>query len=280
MAGFGFTNFSKPGPGVSKDAPEKRRFIVFFEIYIRKFWKLIEANLLFVAVCIPFFIPLFLILMSNIPINYFYLVGLIPLAGIGPATAGFIYILRNFSREQHAFIWMDFRDTFKSNWKQSGIITLINLVVGILIYLAVTTYSHHLSGSRILIIPFSLSITAGVIFLFMQYYIFIMLVTFDLSIATLYKNAAIFALLGIGRNILTTLICGILILLVYLFKPLTFVLIPLILLSTMGLIICFNSWPLIERYLMPKAEEEADAASSVDDGAEEERIFDDDPQKK
>ena len=34
----------KEGPGVSKDAPEKKRFFLFFELYFRKFWKMIELN--------------------------------------------------------------------------------------------------------------------------------------------------------------------------------------------------------------------------------------------
>lgn len=48
MAGFlGFGNYDKPGKGVGKDEPQKHAFFYFFELYFRKFWKIIEANLLF-----------------------------------------------------------------------------------------------------------------------------------------------------------------------------------------------------------------------------------------
>ena len=33
MALFGFLNFNKEGPGIEKDAPKKRTFIVFLETY-------------------------------------------------------------------------------------------------------------------------------------------------------------------------------------------------------------------------------------------------------
>ena len=48
-------NYAKPGPGVSKDAPQKRRIIVFFEILGRKYWKLAQANLVFLAMCLVIF---------------------------------------------------------------------------------------------------------------------------------------------------------------------------------------------------------------------------------
>lgn len=54
MAGFfGLFDYSKEGPGVDKNAPKKKGFVVFFEIYFRKFWKLICANLLYVLFTIP-----------------------------------------------------------------------------------------------------------------------------------------------------------------------------------------------------------------------------------
>ena len=48
MAGFfGLFDYAKEGPGVSKNAPKKRSFVVFLEIYGRKFWSLMCAGLLF-----------------------------------------------------------------------------------------------------------------------------------------------------------------------------------------------------------------------------------------
>ncbi|HEX3025742.1 MAG TPA: DUF624 domain-containing protein [Clostridia bacterium] len=257
-------NFNKPGPGVRKDLPKKRRFIVFFEIYFRKFWKLIQANLLFCAACFPFFIPLLFLLTSKIEVNYIYLIGFLPIAGIGPAIAGFTYILRNFAREQHAFIWMDFRDTYKSNWKQATLVTLINIIVGTVLYMVISFYYANLHKGQLMVVPFSLSLVIAAIFIFVQYYLYTMLITFDLTTRQLYKNAVIFAVVGLGKNIVTTLICGIIVLLIYAFKPLTLALIPFIFLATVGLIISFNSWPLIEKHLMPKTEGDEEYGAETD----------------
>ena len=41
--GFLQANYDKPGAGVRKDAPQKKEFVLFFEIYARKFWNLIQA---------------------------------------------------------------------------------------------------------------------------------------------------------------------------------------------------------------------------------------------
>lgn len=52
MGLFGF-NYSKPGPGVDKDAPKKKGIFLFFELFFRKFWKLIHANMLYFICSIP-----------------------------------------------------------------------------------------------------------------------------------------------------------------------------------------------------------------------------------
>ena len=56
--------------------------------------------------------------------------------GMGPATAGITYIMRNFAREEHAWIWSDFKDTFKANFKQASAVYLINLVMLVVGYVA------------------------------------------------------------------------------------------------------------------------------------------------
>lgn len=78
MAFFGLFDYSKPGPGISKDAPKKRGFIEFWEIFFRKFWKLLQVNLL-------------------------YLVTSIPVVTLGLSNAGLTYITRNFTREKPVF---------------------------------------------------------------------------------------------------------------------------------------------------------------------------------
>lgn len=53
MAFFGLFNYSKPVRVSIRMGLKKKRFFLFFELYFRKFWKMIELNLLFLVCCIP-----------------------------------------------------------------------------------------------------------------------------------------------------------------------------------------------------------------------------------
>ena len=103
MAGFfGFFDYTKPGPGVPKDAPPKAPIIVFFEIYFRKFWNLVKINLMFNFFNLPALIAaifatmyLFKVRLAMILQQIFltrFIIGCvflcIPLITVGPAQAG------------------------------------------------------------------------------------------------------------------------------------------------------------------------------------------------
>ena len=63
MAGlFGLFNFEKEGPGIAKDAPKKKTFIVFFETFFRNFWKFITLNIVYSLFCLPIILSMILIL--------------------------------------------------------------------------------------------------------------------------------------------------------------------------------------------------------------------------
>lgn len=270
MAGFlGLGNYAKEGPGVKKDEPEKKGFFLFFELYFRKFWKLCELSLLYSLFCIPFFIPSVLVVLfcSNQPI--LGLISMIPLAGIAIPTVGFTFILRNFARQEHAFLWMDFKDTIKSNWKQALIFGIIDFVVAYLAYISITFYNQQISVNQLFIIPFAITIFIAIVYAFMQFYIPVMIITFDLSLKQIFKNAFIFAFAGLGRNILISLVLGIILLLCYI-SPLACILLPVIGIATFGFVVLFNVWPLIKKFMI--YEEPAE-----DDNVEEKsKVFDDD----
>ena len=58
MGLFG-ANYENPGAGIAKDAPKKKGFFRFMEIFGRKFWKLLELNFLYMLFYLP--LPLFII---------------------------------------------------------------------------------------------------------------------------------------------------------------------------------------------------------------------------
>ena len=178
LAGFfGLFDYNKPGPGVDKNAPRKKGFVIFFEIYFRKFWKLICVNLLYVLLTLPVFTR-------------------------GLAQAGMTYITRNFAREKHAFISGDFFDTIKKNWKQAlpvGIINMfLTLLLGFDLYFFYTQTGDGFFGYLML----AVIMMVALVFTFMKYYMSMMMITFRLSVKQLYKNSLIFAFAGLKRNLL------------------------------------------------------------------------------
>ncbi|MBE6903846.1 MAG: DUF624 domain-containing protein [Ruminococcaceae bacterium] len=249
MAGFfGLFDYSKEGPGVSKNEPQKHRFFLFFDVYFRKFWKICILSMLYVVSCIP-------------------------IVTIGAATAGFTYVLRNYAREEHAFLWSDYIDTAKKNWKMATVVFLIDIVAFILGFVAFSFYTSPdvaLPG-MLKTIALGLLLMVSIIYTFMHYYIYVLLVTFNVTFRQLYKNSFIFAIVGLWRNILITIILAILGLAIFLFFPLSIFVVFFVLAGTMGFIINFTVYPLIKKLMIDPILAQEEKKDVEDDEA----IFDD-----
>jgi len=236
MAGFfGLFDYNKPGPGVPKDAPPKSPFIVFFEILQRKFWNLIKVNIMFLFFNLPalilgmlvmmLFFPNILpdafsdtdILISDILLKFVLLTLMmcIPMVTVGPAQAGFTYIMRNYAREEHAFLWSDFKETALKNLKQSLIISTINFLATFLMLWSIRAYLIIGAGSILMTAGSALMVMLFVIFASMNMYIYPIMITFNLSIKQIYKNALIFAVIKFIPNVGILLLSAIIMLLTF-----------------------------------------------------------------
>ena len=191
------THYDRPGPGVDKDGPKKPRIVVFFEVFFRKFFNLCKLNLLFMipVVAVIAIIYLLMNLLLMVGINNLF-VALIPVVLIFPFVAGLTYVTRNYAREEHAFIFSDFKDSVKENWGKFLAHGIITYALFCLFYISISFYSANLSTNQFYYIPFCLCVFMALITLFMQFYIPLMIVTFDLKLIQIYKNALIFAFAG------------------------------------------------------------------------------------
>lgn len=120
---------------------------------------------------------------------------------LGPIQAGATYILRNYSREEHAFLWSDFWEHAKKNLVQSLISSAISLVVTVALIISLGVYRSIIPNQlfRLVITGFILLIFA--VFSVMQMYIYPMMVTFKLSLKNIYKNSFLFFTLKLFPNI-------------------------------------------------------------------------------
>lgn len=292
MAGFfGLFDYNKPGPGVPRDAPPKSPFIVFFEILQRKFWNFIKVNLMFLIFNIPalifgmfvliFFFPNILpdalkdseTLLSDVMLKFIFLTLMmcIPMVTTGPAQAGFTYIMRNYAREEHAFIWSDFKETAIKNMKQSLIISTVNSLLTFMMLFSIRAYQVLGSGNFIMTVGSALMVVLFIIFAIMNMYIYPIMITFDLKIKQIYKNALIFAVVKFLPNLGILLLSVFLLILSFYFNPVIGIIIYVFFtVSLIGFLTNFYVYPKLKKYMISRIEE--DEEEEDEDEEEENEI--------
>lgn len=114
----------------------------------------------------------------------------------GPVEAGIAYITRNWSRDEHAFIWSDFKDAVKENWKQGLGVSAITSVLPMIIYVGWTFYSDQSSKNLIFIVPQMLVLMIGVIWILGLTFMYPMMVSYKVTFRELLKNSL---MLGVAR---------------------------------------------------------------------------------
>ncbi len=214
MAGFfGFFDYSKPGRGVSKEEVGGPPFIVFWQVLGRKWTKLIQLNLLYILCTLPVIALAFLFAPiapevvgeESILSLYMYQIGAtlyIAVVGCAPICCGIAYVLRNFAREEHAFVLSDFLEQIKLNWKQSLPLWLMDLAVTYVIFVAYNFYSINAELGTIYAVAQWLVVAAGVIYFLMHFYLYQLIVTFDMKFKQLLRNAFMLVLAKLPFNLL------------------------------------------------------------------------------
>lgn len=239
MGIFSMKGYNKPGKGVDKLEQRSEGGVLFFEIFFRKFWKFVQVNLLFCVANIPTF--LIMLLMSGIVSNAIFetfsndIASMVGIAapdfsnpdfsaiyisidviirlfvtilftifwGMGPATAGMHYILRNYSREENAFILSDFWDAIKDNYKQSLVIFLIDVLAFFVFFYGITFY-----GSQTSFMKYAKYLVYCLFLFYTMVHLFLypLMVRYKLSIGKLFKNSALFCLASLPFSFLVIVI--------------------------------------------------------------------------
>ncbi len=176
MAGFfGLFNYDKEGPGVSKNAPKKKTFVVFFEMFFRNFWKFITINLMYWLISIP--------VITN-----------------GMANVGITNVARNTARDKHSFGLSDFFETIKKNLKQSIIAGIINaVVIGFLLF---DLYFFSLLEGKLGVVGTGITLAILVTFIMMGFYLWTLIITFNFTLKQAYLNSFKFVFLNFKYSFL------------------------------------------------------------------------------
>jgi len=269
MAGFfGFFDYTKPGPGVPKEQPKKAGIVVFFEVFARKFWNLIKVNLIFNVFNLLTLFFLFIAVQFLFPSQLFedfeldfilrFSIGSVfvtmPILTTGPVQAGMTYILRNYSREEHAFIWWDFKEHALKNLKQSLIICAIDFFAVIIMGISLNFYGAMASSSIMYTAALGILILVLILFFMMHLFIYPMMVTFKLTVKQIYKNAMIFSIIKFLPNLGILALCAVLTLVTFINPLIGIFLFVFITNSLIGLIINFYANPVLSKYMIKDEE--------------------------
>lgn len=179
----GFFNYNKPGPGISKDAPKKRTFFVFFETWFRNVWRLMPSGVVY----------------------FLFSVLLIP-SGLG--SAGMTNIARNMARDKHSFGISDFFETIKKNWKQALAMGIINVIITAMVVASGVLYYFNFQETMngwFSIIGTGLMLSVFFIISVMKYYVWLILITFNLPLGKIIKNSFYFVFINLKNNIIVGL---------------------------------------------------------------------------
>ena len=169
----------------------------------------------------------------------------------GPVNAACAYIVRNLVKGEPIFMWEDFKMTIKNNWKQAVPMGILDLLMFALCSYALILYYYNYNNYYMMFYPM---ILVFILYIFMRFYVYTMMVTFDLKFFRILKNAAIFTLIGFGRNLLMFFGCVTLVLftmwLYTLFVPLAVISIFMILFSGCTFMGTYAAWPKIQKYMI------------------------------
>lgn len=228
MAGF-FNRmyYGNPNQGDLKksDVTKEGRIKLFFTTLGVRFWKLLQMNLLYSIFLLP---ALFVIYINYMPLlmkipetppaelpsllasaAMSTIILLVPcLAIAGPPTAGVTYVLRNWARDEHAWSWSDFKDKMKENWKQGALMMLINGVALLLLVININFYTLQ-PGTMIFVLLKYFIIVISVIYGAMNLVMFPLIVTYDLKMKHVVRNAFIMTMAELPKAVGIFAICAV-----------------------------------------------------------------------
>ena len=172
------------------------------------------------------------------------------------------YIVRNIFRGEPVFLIHDFFYAIKRNLKQALAFGVLDVLITVMIFYDIIFFNLNYNANFMISTMFFMSLCLALLYFFMRHYIYIMLVTFDLSLFKLFKNALLFTILGIKRNIMlllgTAMIAAVEYFLFYLYFPLAVILPFVIIPSMLVLMGIYAAYPKIKEIMIDPYYEKAE----------------------
>ncbi len=205
----------------------------------------------------------------------FFALGGLVLFTFGMVNAGTTYLLRNMVQGEPAFT-SDFFYAVKRNWKQALPYGILDAILLFLIPFNLVTLFG--SGTDVFSgIMGGINLAFAIIYFFMRFYIYLQMVTFDLSIGKILKNSLIMTMLGMKRNLVAGLgiLCLVILDLLLLFAfngifAAAAILMPLVLLFSSGAFMAmYAAYFVVKRIMIDPYYSEPARPDAADEDTEE-----------
>ncbi len=215
-------NYAKPGPGVRKEETESESAVaLYFLIFKRRLSKFMQLNLLYALfgiICgflmvVLFFLPVTRFVMQMEFSGFLYEVRLwelyivpLPIALFSPIWGGGMVVARRLANREYVFVLSEFKKGVKDNWKQFFGNGIIVYTLYVLFTFSLMYYYTNSSDSIFHLIIFFILIIFATLFALTQLYVPLLIVSVDLKLKHIYKNALILGVLGLPKNILMAIL--------------------------------------------------------------------------
>lgn len=184
-------------------------------------------------------------------------IAVLVIATWGWQNVGATYVLRGLVRGDAVFVFSDFFYGIKKNLKQGFIMGIIDLIITAVLVIDFLFF-YQQSGSFGLDFMYFMIFGLAILYIVMRFYLYHLIITFNIKTFKAFKNALIFTALGIKRNLMVVLglvvVFGINIALIMILLPLGISLplvLPLVyLMGLTGFITSYASYPIIDRYMI------------------------------
>lgn len=165
-------------------------------------------------------------LFDAVALSIVYTLVCLPIVTIGPATSALYYATVKSIRRDRSYPIKEFFKAFKRDFKQSFVVGLILVVVGVILYVDVKFAINFINNS--LTYMRYLYLIIGMVVSFIAVYIFPLISRFSLKLSGLFKLSFYLAL----RHLLTTVVSVILLfgsfVLVYISAGLALIIVPVL----------------------------------------------------
>ncbi|GAK72498.1 hypothetical protein RRU01S_26_00250 [Agrobacterium rubi TR3 = NBRC 13261] len=161
--------WTREGAGIDKDAPRPTGLALFFDILKREWWELVKLNLLF-------------------------LIASLPLVTIPAATFAMARVSRSIVSDENTYLLRDFVEAFQRYAVRGTVLMVACAAILAASTYAVITYAKAMPDGLIYSLPLAISIVMTLFVSLLSAYAIVLTVTRDLPLSSLFRQAALLAL--------------------------------------------------------------------------------------